>query len=50
MYMKVASIEDIYHKNRNNLVGIKWKWHGIRVYGVFLKCMHKGFLRIIKFL
>ena len=50
MYMKVAIITDIYHENRNNLVGIMQKPHDTYLYNVFSKCIHEGFLLIIKIL
>ena len=50
MYMKVAIITAIYHKNRNNLVGIREKWHNNEVYHALLKCILSRFLRKIKFL
>ena len=50
MYMKVAIIIGIYHKSRNNLVGIREKRHNTEVYHILLKRMLEGFLGIINFL
>lgn len=50
MHMKVAIITHIYHKNRNNLVGIREKRHNSEVHHALLKCMLAVFLGIINFL